>query len=131
MDDHLDAKKLEFGVNFSRATALTNAEVANILESKYNDLQADDKEPNPLLVAALNHSKRMATMTSQVVEECRRTLQAKDTGGRPLHSFEIAQLINLAPYDDSENATILVPSLGEFPPEVLKEIVDEVNKIAE
>ena len=131
MEDHLDAKKLEFGAHFKEAKALTNAEVASILETQYNEMQADDKEPNPLLVAALNHAKRMATMKSQVVEECRRILETKPTNGRRLHSFEIAQLINLAPYEDTENATILIPSLGEFDPAFLEDVVNEVNKIAE
>lgn len=125
--------ELDFGPVFSdpSTVALSNTEVLQILGSIKNDLEAYDKPISDNLMRTLQHCERMGNhVDTHKVEETRRILQEKEgPNGKKLHTFEIAQLINLAPFDDAENAHLLIGSLGKCDEEFLKEVVDEVNKL--
>lgn len=111
--------------------ALTNAEVAELLGGIKNDLEANDKEVSENLKQTLVYCEQMANQVDHnKVLEVKRTLQELEApGGKRLHTFEIAQLINLGPYEDSENALLLIPTLARFSEDTLAEAVSEVQKL--
>ena len=129
-----DAGKLLLGEPFDdpkRSTALTYAEVLTLLETKKNELEALDTIIPPIIEQNIVYCQQFSNgMKSEEVEEVRRSLEVRDTGKtRKLHSFEIASLINLAPYEDVENAQLLIPSLLEFEVPFLQQVIEEVNRL--
>ncbi|KAH9259396.1 hypothetical protein BASA81_002439 [Batrachochytrium salamandrivorans] len=111
--------------------ALTNVEVAELLGGIKNDLEANDLEVSENLKQTLGYCEQLANrMDHNKVLEVKRTLQELEApNGKRLHTFEIAQLINLGPYEDNENALLLIPTLANLDEDTLTEAVNEVQKL--
>ena len=102
-----DSAVLKFGPDFSRAKALMNSEVAQILEHKRQIMQGKGAQPKSDFLKAYQYVNTVKQFRDrEVVSQVRRDLE-KHPG---LDPFEVAQLGNLCPEDAAE-AKALIPSL--------------------
>ncbi|KAG0588127.1 hypothetical protein M758_2G148700 [Ceratodon purpureus] len=105
-----DASELRLGDEFVRAKCLMNAEVAIVLQRKYEQLQqlADDPsgQISQVFEKSLHYVKRVSRYSNpDAVKQVREVLTRNE-----LHEFELCVIGNLCP-DTVEEAKALVPSI--------------------
>jgi len=122
-----DSSVLKFGPDFSKAKALMNSEVAQILEHKREIMQTKGQQPKSDFLKAYQYVNTVKQFRDrEVVSQVRRDLE-KHTD---LDAFEVAQLGNLCP-QDAQEARALVPSLDMSGRDIdnaqLTEILEQLN----
>ena len=105
-----DASELKLGHDFVKAKCLMNAEVAIVLQRKYEQLQqlADDPSAqiSQVFEKSLQYVKRVSRYSNpDAVKQVREVLTRNQ-----LHEFELCVIGNLCP-DTMEEAKALVPSI--------------------
>lgn len=132
--DKLDVNQLEFGPLFGnpeKATPLTNAEVSDILEQRYQTLASEERQDEITEVfenARMYCSQVSFGVKASTVKEVKWIIREKEVEAKPkrkLHLFEIASLINLTP-ENYEQATFLIPSLLDFESQSDRQFVEDI-----
>ena len=122
-----DSAVIKFGPDFSRAKALMNSEVAQILEHKRQIMQGKGAQPKSDFLKAYQYVNTVKQFRDrEVVSQVRRDLEKHPA----LDAFEVAQLGNLVPQDVQEART-LIPSLDmpgrSIDNAQLAELIDQLN----
>ncbi|CAK9195543.1 hypothetical protein BDL97_10G102500 [Sphagnum fallax] len=107
-----DASELKLGDDFVKAKCLMNAEVALVLQRKYEQLQQLSEDPvsqiSQVFEKSLQYVKRFSRYQNpEAVKQVREVLTRNK-----LHEFEVCVIGNLCP-ETVEEAKAVVPSIAK------------------
>ncbi|KAJ1373043.1 hypothetical protein KIN20_035371 [Parelaphostrongylus tenuis] len=122
-----DATEMRFPKEFEsqNCDALLTSEVFLLLEHRRQQNEAKDEieDMSEVFIKTLNYARRLSRFKNRETIKAVRAIFSQ----KPLHKFEVAQIVNLCP-ENAEEAKALIPSLeNKLEDDDLEEILRDLQ----